>query len=127
MRVSQVLARLFPFKRGLSHAYWAPNIWALYNTADLGIVHGKSMVKFILIHLFEHALYWCSGTGVKRLLGVDLRAGSEASFTSGLVADITHFALPNIRPAHTAILTLLTMLACTAVTYSFRLCLENVD
>mmetsp|Transcript_17871 Transcript_17871/g.45803 ORF Transcript_17871/g.45803 Transcript_17871/m.45803 type:complete len:531 (+) Transcript_17871:116-1708(+) len=74
--------RLFPFGRGLCHAYWAANVWALYSGADKVLA------------------------AVLPRLGVAVASGT-ANMSGGLVA-VSHFSvLPQIRPAHTAAAVLL--------------------
>uniref|UniRef100_A0A8R1UG83 Alpha-1,3-glucosyltransferase n=1 Tax=Pristionchus pacificus TaxID=54126 RepID=A0A8R1UG83_PRIPA len=80
--LQSIISRLFPIQRGLTHAYWAPNAWAIYNTADL--VLNKVMSK----------------------AGIHL---SQPEYTSGLVQEYTHTVLPTIGMGSSLICVILSL------------------
>lgn len=72
-----MLSRLFPFSRGLNHAYWAANVWALYTFAD------RVLIKIMPSNIRD--------------------VGAPAS--RGIIGD-THFAvLPQIAAGHCFLIT----------------------
>jgi alpha-1,3-glucosyltransferase len=85
--LQQIFKRLFPFGRGLCHAYWAPNVWVLYNVVDM------VMVKAL-------------GSRGR----VTSTSASASSMTAGLVQDSRHVWLPHISPLSCAVLSLCAMM-----------------
>lgn len=81
----QLISRLFPFKRGLFHSYWAPNFWAIYSTID----------KFL--------------ETVLRYFGFNIQ---KSIITSGLTSEASYAVLPDITPIVTFILTILFITPC---------------
>ncbi|XP_071717005.1 dolichyl pyrophosphate Glc1Man9GlcNAc2 alpha-1,3-glucosyltransferase-like [Rutidosis leptorrhynchoides] len=82
-QIQEVVKRMFPFGRGLCHAYWAPNFWVFYILSD-------KILSFVLTKFGFHI------------------QAPTASFTGGLVGDSSPFAiLPTITPLVTFVLVLL--------------------
>ncbi|KAI9773554.1 MAG: glycosyl transferase [Geoglossum simile] len=87
-QIEQLLGRLFPFSRGLCHAYWAPNVWAMYSFTDRILV--------------------C----VAPRFGLDVKETGLNSVTRGLVGDTSFAVLPEITPRTTFLLTLFFQTIC---------------
>ncbi|KAI0091921.1 glycosyltransferase family 57 protein [Irpex rosettiformis] len=84
-QLPQLLSRLFPFTRGLNHAYWAPNFWALVTAADRVLLQ---TVKQFGIQSFH------------------VNASGVVSTSRGLVGDTVFAVIPNVKPIHTFIITI---------------------
>ncbi|KAI0033756.1 glycosyltransferase family 57 protein [Vararia minispora EC-137] len=83
-QIKQLLSRLFPFMRGLNHAYWAPNAWALMTFLD----------RVLLQYVKHFGGRWT------------INSSGIASSSRGLVGDTVFAVLPNVRPIHTFTLTI---------------------
>ena len=110
-QLDQVFKRLFPFSRGLCHAYWAPNIWSMYSFTDRVLIYGGHSHE----SFFE---LWLTATVAPKLrLPVDQTAVN--SVTRGLVGDSSFAVLPNVSPRATFVLTLLFQLVWIPQTQTF--------
>ncbi|GLC42829.1 hypothetical protein PLESTB_001428000 [Pleodorina starrii] len=104
-QMPQVLRRLFPFGRGLLHAYWAANAWAPYAAADKLLALGLPALGPRLL-----------GPGVLAWLGprIERIERGRANLAGGLVGVSSFSVLPQVTPAATAAAVLLALLPCLA-------------
>lgn len=98
-QIPQLLNRLFPFSRGLCHAYWAPNVWAMYSFTDRILIYGSSLCCKNMESMLTNI--------VAPRLGLSINQDAVNSVTRGLVGDTSFAVLPEITPRMTFILTLL--------------------
>ncbi|KAJ5083536.1 hypothetical protein N7456_012963 [Penicillium angulare] len=80
-QILQLKDRLFPFSRGLCHAYWAPNIWAMYSFTDRALIP------------------------LAPRLGLPVNREALNSVTRGLVGDTSFAILPEVTSEQTFLLT----------------------
>ncbi|KAI8080029.1 glycosyl transferase [Halteromyces radiatus] len=85
-QLNAMITRLFPFTRGLCHAYWAPNVWALYAGLDRCLI------------LVAKKCHW------------SFDESAVTSMTRGYVGDTVFAILPPVKTIHTMILTVLVQL-----------------
>lgn len=101
-QLPQLLSRLFPFTRGLNHAYWAPNAWALVTAADRVLLQRSSFIITLSLLISR----WLSV--VKHVdVGLAVNESGVASTSRGLVGDTVFAVIPNIKPVHTFIITII--------------------
>ncbi|KIJ37416.1 glycosyltransferase family 57 protein [Sphaerobolus stellatus SS14] len=83
-QITQLLSRLFPFTRGLNHAYWAANVWALVTALD------RVLLRFVK----------------NTAASIAVNASGVSSTSRGLVGDTVFAVLPNIKPIQTFLITI---------------------
>jgi alpha-1,3-glucosyltransferase len=102
-QIPQILSRLFPFTRGLNHAYWAPNAWALVTAVDRVLLQREQVSSEVPLSLNLRFL-----VEVVKLRGlkIDVEASGVESTSRGLVGDTVFAIIPNIKPIHTFAITI---------------------